>query len=208
MADPALPVPRRRRRGRPSGGATDARERILDAAVAEFEAHGYDAATIRSIAARADVDPALVHHYFGSKADLFTAVIDAPMQPARFLPEILDGDLDGAGERLVRFLLDLWEQPDFRRRGIAVMRAMMGSKRTANILVGFVSREILRRITTRLGGGDDARRRAGLVASQIVGLIVTRYVIELPPIAEATPDEVVAAVGPTLQRYLTGDLEG
>lgn len=207
MSERGLSAPRRRR-GRPRGGATDARERILDAAVAEFEAQGYDAATIRSIAARADVDAALVHHYFGSKADLFTAVIDAPMQPARILPELLDGDLDTAGERLARFLVDLWEQPDFRRRGIAVMRAMMGSKRTAGILVGFVSREILRRITTRLGGGDEARRRAGLVASQIVGLIVTRYVLELPPIAEATPDEVVAAVGPTLQRYLTGELTG
>lgn len=198
--------PPRRRRGRPRGGAGDTRERILGAAAAEFGERGYDGATMRAIAERAAVDPSLLHHYFGSKSELFTATVDVPLDPARMLPGALEGDLGTAGERLVRLVLTTWDAPAFRSRGVALIRAVIGSRRTSSLMVGFVSREIVHRIGERIGGGEDARRRAALVASQIVGLIVARYVLELQPIASASVDELVADLGPTIQHYLTGDL--
>lgn len=195
-----------RRRGRPRGGASDARERILAAAAAEFGAHGYDAATMRTIAERAGVDAALLHHYFGTKSALFAATVDVPLDPAQLLPGALDGDLADAGRRLARLVVSTWDAPAFRPRGVALVRAVIGSRRTSSMLVGFVSREIVHRIGARLGAGPDADRRASLVASQIVGLIVARYVVELEPLASASADQVVADLGPTLQRYLTGEL--
>jgi len=104
MAEHAVPAPKRRR-GRPRGGATDARERIVAAAVAEFGERGYDGATMRGIAARAEVDAALLHHYFGTKADLFAAAVDVPIRPDRFVPQILAGPREAVGEGIVRFLL-------------------------------------------------------------------------------------------------------
>lgn len=205
MPEQLVPTPRRRR-GRPRGGDSGARGRIVEAAVAEFGERGYDAATIRSIAARAGVDPALVHHYFGAKADLFSAALDAPLAPARAVPGMLDDDLEHAGERVARHVLETWEDPAFRRRGVAILRAIVGSRRSTSLLVGFISREVLGRIAHRLSG-PDAERRAALVGSQLVGVLMTRYVLELPPMASASVDELVAAVGPTLQRYLTGPLD-
>lgn len=198
--------PKRRGRGRPRGGASDARERILTAAAAEFSARGYDAATMRAIADRAGVDAALVHHYFGTKSALFAATVDVPVDPAQLIGTALEGDLDSAGERLVRFIVTLWDSPTFRPRGVALLRGVIGSRRTSSMLVGFVSREILDRIGARLGGGPDASRRTSLVASQIVGLIVARYVLKLEPVASASVDELATDIGPTIQRYLTGPL--
>lgn len=202
-ATPAVP---RRRRGRPRGGASDARERILAAAATEFGERGYDGATMRAIAERAAVDAALLHHYFGSKSELFTATVDVPINPARLLPGALDGDLAAAGERLVRLVVTTWDAPEFRPRGVAMVRAAIGNRRTSDLVVGFVSREIIQRIGDRIGHGADARHRASLVASQILGLIVGRYVVGLEPLASASVDRLVADVGPTVQRYLTGDL--
>ncbi|MBT8798089.1 TetR family transcriptional regulator [Microbacterium flavum] len=209
VASDRLPPPESRaprRRGRPRGGASDARERILAAAATEFGARGYDGATMRAIADAAGVDAALVHHYFGTKSALFTATVDVPVDPSQLVGAALEGDLDTAGERLVRLVVGLWDSPAFRTRGVALLRAVIGTRRTSSLLVGFVSREILHRIGERVGGGQDARHRSALVASQIVGLILTRYVIELEPIASASADELAADIGPTIQRYLTGPL--
>lgn len=189
-----------RRRGRPRGGS-DARERILAAAVEEFGEHGYDRATIRAIAARAGVDPALVHHYFGTKSDLFVEVVDIPLRPDRDVPEILAGPREEVGERLVRYLLERFEQPEVRRRGILVLRGIVGAGPMAQPLAGFLSRELLRRIAAATGA-EDGELRASLASSQMGGLLMARYVLRLPPLAEAPIEEVVARVGPTIQGYL------
>lgn len=191
-----------RRRGRPRGG-TDSRERIIAAAVDEFGEHGYDGSTVRSIAARAVVDSALVHHYFGTKADLFAEAIGIPLRPDIDVPGILAGPRDEVGERMVRYILEAFEQPDVRRRGVMLMRTAIGSRLTTPLLAGFLSRELIGRITKRLEV-DDAELRATLVASQIAGLLLTRYVLKLGPIAAAPVDELVARIGPTVQRYLFG----
>ena len=202
MPDYAVPAPKRRR-GRPRGGATDARERILAAAIEEFGELGYDGATVRSIAARAGVDSALVHHYFGTKADLFAETIDVPLRPDIAIPRILDGPRDVVGERAVRFVLEQLEDPASRKRIVALMRAALGNRLTTPLLAGFLQRELLDRIAARLDV-PDAALRASLAASQIAGLIVARYVVQLPALAEASVDEIVARVGPTVQRYLLG----
>lgn len=202
MPDYAVPAPKRRR-GRPRGGATDARARISAAAVEEFGELGYDAATMRGIAARAGVDSALVHHYFGTKADLFAETIDIPLRPDVAIPRILDGPRDVVGERAVRFVLEQLEDPASRTRIVVLMRAALGNRLTTPLLAGFLQRELLERIAARLDA-PDAALRASLAASQIAGLIVARYVVELPALAEASVDDLVARVGPTVQRYLLG----
>lgn len=202
MVEYVVPTPKRRR-GRPRAGRSDARERILDAATHEFGEFGYDGATMRGIAARAGVDSALVHHYFGTKADLFADTVGAPMRPDAALPELLAGPRDGIGERIVRYLLEAWEQPDTRRRGILLLRATIGNRLTTPLLAEFLSRELISRIARSLEV-DDAELRASLVASQVAGLLIARYVLRLPALAEASVDELVTRVGPTVQRYLHG----
>ncbi len=193
-----------RRRGRPrastSGGT---RQRILAAATEEFGALGYDGATIRGIAARAGVDSALVHHYFGTKADLFTEVVDAPMRPDIDVPALLVGPRDELGAALVRYVLETWERPEVRKRGTALLRAAIGNRLTTPLLSGFLARELVARVSAALDA-PDAELRASLVASQLGGLILARYVLKLPPLAEASVDDVVALVAPNVQRYLTG----
>ncbi|WP_144794745.1 TetR family transcriptional regulator [Microbacterium paludicola] len=190
----------RRGRGRPRGDS-DARARIAAAAMHEFGDHGYDGATVRAIAARADVDAALVHHYFGNKADLFAEVAGFPVRPDIEVPAILREGREDAGERIVRFVLQAFERPDVRKRGVMVLRTAVSGKLTAPLVTGFLSRELLPRIARELDG-PDAELRAGLVASQIAGLLITRHVIGLAAVADASVEDLVARIGPTIQRYL------
>lgn len=189
-----------RRRGRPRG-VSDSRARIIASAVDDFGEKGYDGATIRSIAARAGVDSALVHHYFGTKADLFAEAVGIPLRPDIDVPRIVAGPRDEVGERLIRYVLEAFEQPEVRRRGVMLLRTAIGSRVTTPLLAGFLSRELLSRISRSLDV-DDADLRASLVASQIAGMLIARYVLKLPALAAAPVDDLVARVGPTVQRYL------
>lgn len=191
----------RRRRGRPRGGS-DARERILAAAAEEFAEGGYDASTMRGIATRAGVDPALLHHYFGTKADLFTETVGAPLRPDLEIQRLLAGDRDRLGESIVRFVLGRFEEPGVRKRGVMLLRTAIGNKLATPMLAGFLSRELLARIAAEIGG-EDAELRASLAASQVAGMLVARYVLKLPGIATASVDELVRRVGPVVQRHLT-----
>ncbi|GAA4342929.1 TetR family transcriptional regulator [Microbacterium rhizosphaerae] len=197
MSEHAAPA---RRRGRPRG-RSDARQRIVTAATAEFSELGYDGATMRGIAGRAGVDAALLHHYFGTKADLFGEIVGAPMRPDLKIPEILAGPREQVGEAIVRYVLDVWEQPEARRRGILVMRTAIGNKLATPLLAGFLSRELLGRIAADIGT-PDAELRSGLIATQVAGLLLARYVLRLAPLADASVDELVAWVAPSVQRYL------
>lgn len=190
-----------RRRGRPKGGATDARGRILAAAAEEFGEFGYDAATVRGIAARAGVDSALVHHYFGTKADLFAETIEFPLRPDLAIPGILAGPREAIGESIVRFVLGRLEDGDARKRAVALLRSSLGNRLATPLVAGFLQRELIERIAVGLDV-PDAELRASLAASQIAGLLIARYVVQLPALAEASVDELVARVGPAVQRYL------
>jgi AcrR family transcriptional regulator len=199
-------------------GESGTREAILDAARRGFGQHGYDGATIRGIAADADVNPALVHHFYGTKEQLFAAAMQLPVIPSEIVAAVLGAERerlrddfgDHIGEILVRRLLSAWELADVRTAFLGLLRAAATSEQGVTMLREFVTSTILAAIAEIAGpdGEDEASRRyrAGLVASQVVGLGFTRYVLELEPLASASADDLVAAIGPVVQRYLAGDL--
>ncbi|MEV5819474.1 TetR family transcriptional regulator [Micromonospora harpali] len=194
-----------RRTGRRPGNP-GTREAILDAARAAFAERGFDAASIRSIAAAAGVDPALVHHYFGGKDQLFLAAMGAPLDPGELLPRVLAGDPDGVGERLVRTFLGVWDSPA-GTAAVALLRSAVSNEWTARLLREFLVTQVLRRVLHHLDVDPaELPLRGSLVASQLVGLALMRYVVRLEPVASAPPETLVAAVGPTVQRYLRGGL--
>lgn len=192
------------RRGR-RPGETATREAIFDAARNRFAAHGYDRTTIRAIAADAGVDPALIMHFFGSKEQLFIAVMELPFDSAEVLPRILAGDRATVGHRLAEFLVATFEDPGARMVLTGMVRSAASEPGAARMLRDLVSREILWPLAQDLGV-DEPELRGTLVGSQIVGLIMARYVVAVEPLASAEPDRLIEAVGPNLQRYLVEPL--
>jgi AcrR family transcriptional regulator len=251
--------------GRAAGrraGDSGTRETILAAARRRFADHGYDAATIRSIAADAAVDPALVHHFFGSKEQLFVAAMQLPFAPGELIQAALAPGARApgvsAGEQLIRTALRAWDHPTVRSTFLGLLRSALTSEQAARMLREFVSETILGPVAraaraeaqagaagsgsgpagaagragaagdasggagaagaARAGAGAgeaaraaarddvDAEYRAGMVASQVLGLAVTRFVLALGPVASASADDLAATIGPTLQRYLTGEI--
>ena len=179
---------------------------MLAAAREAFAERGFDGATIRGIAATAGVDPALVHHYFGNKDKLFVAAVHAPVDPDELLPEVLAADRAVLGAAVVRMALTVWDGPG-QAAGLALLRSAVASEWTAKLLREFLVSKVLRKVVGTLGFDPDERAaRASLVASQLVGLVMARYVLRLEPIASASRDSLVAAIGPTVQRYLTGEV--
>jgi AcrR family transcriptional regulator len=194
-----------RRRGRPRAGASaDTRDGIVKAAIAEFADNGYDATSLRAVARRAGVDPALVHHYFDGKAGLLAAAVQLPVRPDRILDELLAGPRDQFGAGIVRFITTQLEDRRRRQRAVALIRAAVANKPVAALAKTFIVREVLSRLASATDA-RDAELRAALAASQILGLLVTRYVLELEPLASATPEELVARVGPVIQQHLFGE---
>ena len=195
--------PSRRRGRRPTG--SDTRGEILAAARAELAGRGYDGASVRAVARRAAVDPALVRHYFADKAELFAAaMVPEGVDPARLVPGIVAGDLDGLGERLARTVIEVWEARDgesFR----ALFAALASSEPHLRAMAAFLGREVFRRVTAVLPS-PDAELRMALVASQVAGVLVVRHVMRLPEVTALSAAELATLVGPTLQAYLTGPL--
>jgi AcrR family transcriptional regulator len=186
-------------------GVSGTREAILDAARRAFAEHGYQHATIRGVADLAGVDPALVHHYFGTKQELFVAAVQLPVNPVEQLMAVLAEDPDQAGRRMVETFLSVWDHAATQNPLLALVRSAVGDEHAAAMLREFITEEVLGQVARRLGGAD-ARLRATLAGSQIIGLAMARYIIKVEPLASAPAAQVAAAVGPTLQRYLTGDL--
>lgn len=199
----AAPDPARRRGRRPAG--EDRRGEILAAARAEFGARGFDGTTLRGVARVAGVDARLVHHYFDGKDALFVAAFELPGRPQQLLESVLASDADGIGPRLVRLFTTVWDGDEGRQRIKALLSAATATDAGARMLREFLAREVFARIVARLGS-DDPELRASLAASQMMGLAMARYVVQLEPLASAHPDLVVALVGPTIQGYLDGPL--
>ena len=202
MSNGGASTPRRRGR-RPGKSAT--RDAILASAREEFAGQGYDRARIRAVAARAGVDPALVHHFFGTKDALFAAAMELPVNPGAIIAPVLAEGLDGAGERIARRVLEVWGDAATRQPLLAMVHSASSRPEVADALRSFIEHEVRDRIAAALGG-PDAPLRATLAGSQVVGLVMARHVLRVEPLASAEPERLVAAVGPTLQRYLTADL--
>jgi AcrR family transcriptional regulator len=187
-------------------GNSGTREAILDAARRAFAERGYQQATIREVAGLAGVDPALVHHYFGTKQDLFVAAVEFPVNPFEaFVALVSEEGLETLGERLLGLFLSVWDQTEQHSPMLALIRSAVSEERAAAMLREFITEEILGRIARELGT-PDARLRTNLVASQLIGLIMARYVIRIEPLASTPAPVLVAAIGPNLQRYITGDI--
>lgn len=198
----------RRRTGR-RPGKQDTREAILTAARDVFAERGYDGATIRQIATSAGVDPALVHHYFGTKDQLFLDTVGPPVNPGELIPKLAEGGVEGMPERMLHTFLSIWEHPVSGPAFEALLRGAFSNRRSARLVREFFAVQILRRAMQQLGEIIDPREaplRATLIASQLFGLATVRYVLKFEPLASASREAIVAAVEPTLQRYLTGDL--
>jgi AcrR family transcriptional regulator len=191
----------RGRRPGPSG----TREAIVVAARRQFAERGYDRTSLRSIAAEAGVDPALVTHFFGSKQLLFVEVVEFPFDPAEVLPRVLGGDPETVGIRLAELIVGMLETPEARARITGVVRAAASEPEAARMVRELLMREVWAPAAALLGV-DDAELRMNLVGSQIVGLVMARYIVGAEPLASLPPDELVGAIGPTLQRYLTAPL--
>ncbi|HKE64754.1 MAG TPA: TetR family transcriptional regulator [Micromonosporaceae bacterium] len=188
-------------------GSPDTREAILDAAREAFAARGFDGASIRTIATGAGVDPALVHHYFGTKEQLFLATVGAPVNPGELIPLILDGDPELLGVRLVRMFLSVWDDPHSGPKLIAIVRSALAHDWSARMLREFVTSQVLRRVIAKVDvPPSEASTRAALVASQMIGVGLARHVLKIEPLASADADTVAAMVGPNVQHYLTGPL--
>jgi AcrR family transcriptional regulator len=169
-----------------------------------FAVGGFSGTSVRAVAARAGVDPALVHHYFGTKDDLFVAALALPVDLRELLSGTLSDGVDGAAERLLRTFLSVWDDPDLQLPLKALARSLTDPASKELMRDGFL-KVIIGPIAVALGV-EDPERRMPVVASQIMGLILMRYLLEVEPLASMPPEEVVAIYAPTIQRYLTGDL--
>ncbi len=193
-------------------GDSGSREAILAAARGQFAERGYDNATIRAIAAAAGVDPALVHHFYGSKEQLFAAAMRLPVVPSEVITAALaEGSRPAgvsAGEHLVASALALWESEELRGPFTGLLRSAVTSEQAAAMLREFLTEAILRPVASVSGDTDpdSATFRASMVASQMLGLAVARYLLRIGPVATASRPELAAAVGPNIDRYLSGEL--
>ncbi|HJV98693.1 MAG TPA: TetR family transcriptional regulator [Arthrobacter sp.] len=194
------------RRGRREG-ATESREHILATARRLFAEHGFDGTSLRQIAREASVDPAMIHHFFKGKDELFALSVALPADPAQVLEGVDQHDPQHRAEAIVRAVLRLWESP--AQHGlVAFIRGTIGSKAKTLLLREVVTRTIISRIMAGVPGApEEVALRGNLVATQMVGLMLIRYVVRLEPLASASPEDVVRLVAPNVQRYLTGPLD-
>lgn len=192
-------------RGRRPHGSPDARQAILSAAVELFAELGFERTTMRAVGTQAGVDPALIYHYFGDKDGLLAAVVEPPVDLAAMLAGIAD-EPGRAGEEVVRRIIELWEhRPDVRERMLAMLRTALSHEHAAMLL-----RDVLR--SWLLGALDDVladdqrELRVALIGSHLGSLMLARYILKVPGAAAATTEDLIQAVGPAVQRYLTGTI--
>jgi AcrR family transcriptional regulator len=185
-----------RRRGTP-----DTREAIVTVARWRFAARGYDATSLRGIAAEAEVDPALIIHYFGTKEGLFIAATGLPAGLPELFESLASLPVGDRVQALVRGYLRLVDSDDSRNAIIALVRSAVSNDKAAAMLREFLATELL----TVIGGltrHPDARLRASLVAAQLIGITALRHVIRVEPLVRASPDEIVTLVSPAIESYL------
>jgi AcrR family transcriptional regulator len=181
--------------------------RILDAARAEFAQHGSAGTTIRAVARAADVDPALVYHYFGSKEGLLDAATNAPQRWLEDVAKTWTTPVPQLGAALIRLMLGAWADDEIGTVLRAVLQTAAHEPGTREKLCRVVEGQLMG--VSQLGADEaDRMKRSGLISSQLMGLAMMRYVWQIEPVASMGEDEVVAAVAPNLQRYIDGDLSG
>jgi AcrR family transcriptional regulator len=195
-------MPEARRAGRWRTGQLN-RQRIIDAARERFMRDGYERATVRAIAADAGVDVAMVYYFFGNKEGLFTAsTLTGPEHPLHQLATLLDQGAERIGERLVRRFLEHWEEGAVFEPFLTLWRSAAIHPEARKVLHGSLAGPIAKRVAAEFGVAD-AELRVELVASHLAGLAFARYQLKIEPLASTAVEDLVAWLGPTVQRYLT-----
>ncbi|MEI8083916.1 MAG: TetR family transcriptional regulator, partial [Actinomycetes bacterium] len=174
----------------------------LDSARAAFHARGYARTSMKTIAAAAGVAPEVLAKYYGSKDKLFAAALRLPFDPATAIPELVQPGLEGMGERLTRVALETLGDPETRDDLIALARAGASTGKAVAGVKGYLEEGVVDRLASIIGV-PDARLRANLITSYLLGVAINRYVVRLDPIASMSEDEVVRLVSPTIQDWLT-----
>jgi AcrR family transcriptional regulator len=193
-----------RRRGRPAG-SSDTRERILRSARDLFSHNGIGNTSIRAVAAAAGVDSALVHHYFGTKEQLFAAAVHIPIDPMAVIGPLREVPVEELGHTIPSILLPLWDS-EVGAAFIATLRSILAGSEV-NLFRTFIQDVIAVEVGTRVDDPPGSGIvRVQLVASQLVGVVMARYILQLEPFASLPAQQVAQTIAPNLQRYLTGDL--
>lgn len=183
-------------------GSDDVRDAILDSARAAFRSRGYTRTTVKAVAAAAGVAPDVVMKYYQSKDKLFAAAVRLPFDPASSIPTLVAPGLDGMGERLTRVTLQTLGDPEVREDLIALARANYSAGKAASQFKDLFEQGIVDRLAGVIGV-PDARLRANLITSYLLGIAINRYVLRLDPLASMSDDEIVRLVSPTIQDWLT-----
>jgi len=196
--------PGRKKRGRPAGNS-NSRERILASARELFARNGISNTSIRAVAAAAEVDSALVHHYFGTKEKLFAAAVRIPIDPMAIIVPLREIPVEEIGHKLPSMLLPLWDS-ELGTGFIAALRSLIAGSEV-NLFRSFIQDVIAVEVGTRVDDPPGSGIiRIQFVASQLVGVVMARYILELEPFASLPPEQIAQTIAPNLQRYLTGDL--
>ncbi|GAA2798465.1 TetR family transcriptional regulator [Kribbella solani] len=188
--------------GRRPGGP-DTRGEIVKAARETFAEKGFAATSLRAVARQAGVDAALVHHYFGGKDELFIEAMALPLDPRQMAARIVDGPRSELGRRIVTLFLGVWESADGRQRMTAMLRSVVTSEAVARTMREGMTGMILEPVS-RFIGPPDARLRAGLIAGHLFGVALTRYLVELEPVADADLSTLIDRIAPAIQQYIDG----
>ncbi|WP_040814769.1 TetR/AcrR family transcriptional regulator [Nocardia concava] len=184
-------------------GSADTRATLLDTARKRFAENGYDRTSVRDIATAAGVDPALIRHYFGNKEGLFRATMGWPFEPAELAARIVDGELDGIGDRLARVFLTLWDQPESRGRLEAILRGAATHEESATLARQFIQDQLYQLVAAALPG-NDPELRIDLAMAQLLGIAYLRYILKVEPIASESVDSLVTRIAPVISGHLLG----
>jgi AcrR family transcriptional regulator len=163
---------------------------------------GFAGTSIRAVAREAGVDAALVHHYFDSKDELFIESMALPIDPRQVAARVVTGPPEELGRRIVTTFLGVWESPDGQQRMKAILRSVVSSDEVARLMREGITQMIIAPVSETLGV-PDAKLRVSLVATQLIGIAMTRYLIELDPVASTPVAELVDRIAPVIQLYLT-----
>ncbi|OIN79475.1 TetR/AcrR family transcriptional regulator [Mycobacterium malmoense] len=183
-------------------GNPDTRNEIVATARRLFADSGYDKTSVRDIAAGSGVDPALIRHYFGSKAELFRSTMGWPFEPAEISARIARGDRDDIGARLTRVFFEAWERPDSRASLLAILRGAATHNESAALVRQFIQGQLYPQLA-RLLTGTDTELRIDVAMAQLLGIAYLRHVLQVEPIASAPVDELIARVTPIVTAHLT-----
>lgn len=186
--------------GRPRG-KTDTRNVILAAARRRFADAGYDRTSVRDVAAAADVDAAMIRHYFGSKAELFRATVGWPFDPADIARRITGGGRGEIGERLTRVFFEAWEEPESRAPLLAILRGAATHDESAHLVRQFIQGQVYAQMAAGLAE-PDAELRIDLAMGQLLGIAYLRHILQVEPIASTTVEDLIRRVAPVISAHL------